>query len=150
MKADTPGGLRRDYPEMTLELDTELVRQEIRWNLEISCRLKVQNNRAAVIIPAKNCYTVAVSPTKIDEFGNPRWFTYNVSKNSLTGEVRRSHVINATVKVIGNQSDNPKEIYSETMVKKDIREVLKKTIRGCREMGIDLCFVDEPLTDDDA
>lgn len=149
MKAGTPGALRRDYPEMALELDTDLIRQEVRWNMEIACRSHVGDNKAAVIIPGINCYTLVVTPTKVDEFGNPRWFTYSITKLHQTGEIRRSHVINATIKVMSSANYTPKEVLSKTVVMKDMQGVVLEAVKSCHETGFKLCFIPEPLQEDE-
>jgi len=149
MKAVSAGRIRHLYPELALELDTELIRQEIRWNLELKCRTEIREKRAAVIIPTVDCMAVVVSPTKIDEEGNPHWFTYTTFVDPRTREHSKGHIINATVKVINHGNDQAKEIYNRIMVKREMRDVLDVVISECLEGGYALKFVHEALTDEE-
>ena len=149
MRAVTAGKLRREYPEMALELDTEHVRQEIRWNLELRCRVEVREKKAAVIIPTVDCLTVVISPTKIDEDGNPHWFSYVTFVDPRTRERTKGHTINATVKVLDHRNDQAKEIYNKIIVKREMRDVLDLVMEECQAAGYGLKFVKQKLADDE-
>jgi hypothetical protein len=149
MRAVPAGKLRREYPELTLELDTELIRQEIRWSLEIQCRVEIQQSRAAVIVPTVDCLVVVISPTKIDEDGNPHWFSYVTFVDPRTRERSKGHTINATVKVIDHRRDQAQEIYSRIIVKREMRDVLNLVTEECLERGYALKFAHKKLSADE-
>ena len=92
--AYTPGTLRETYPEMTHELDTNLIQMEAEVELRIQHKVLKADNDARIHFKMKDGYSLVLSPSVTDQNGNKRWFKYTFQVRKSTGERRRSHVIN--------------------------------------------------------